>query len=1018
MLLRGIWYRRGRAAVVVVLAAIAVAAAVLAPAYTRAAQQSVLTDELSAAPASAAAATVTSTGTAALAPLAHEPPAALAAQLAPAAPGVTGPGNGFAAAVTGSEAEVALGGGPLGAEPLASRLVYRDQVCTRLAITGACPSGDDELLVSDRLAAEHGVSPGDEVAVDLGDQRTTRTVVGTYRPLDPAEPYWGRHVYFAYGGYDPTTGAPRVDAVFTGDPAAVTAAADATVTSSVTYPLEPSQIRLAALPELRAELDQLHHAAGAAGAELTTELPALLDDVAQEQRAIGQTAPLVAVPLVLLAGLVLLRSVRAVVAERSHEIGLAKLRGYPNQQAARFGLGEVLVLVAAAGPIGLGIGLLTVELVARLSLAPGTGVELRWPVVGAVLGAVAAALLGAGVAAWSTLQQGTLDLLRRVPRRRGRRLGPASAAVAALSVAAVAVLLTGDRTTPLALLAPALLGILAGIAVAGWVSWRAAHRLRWWRERGRLDPRGLPALLAAAQLARQNTGRQTIVVVTVAVALLSFAAIGWDVAAQARSDRAIDQVGADRVYTVHADHPTALREAVAAADPTGRSMPVVRTNQQYAGGNVELLAVASAALPQVAQWRGQDAAAQTSRAAALRPSPPVPLPVADRLTVTAEVTELAGDPVRLTALLSTPGHPPRAVSLGTLALDRSSYSARVPECATGCRLLGLTLGSVAVAGAYQLSVAITGISSGDTAVAAEFTDPQRWQAPADVQVGAGSALTVTVADGHTDDVSLTYLDRPAAVPVVLAGDAPAEDPAAEEFRFPGLSERPEPFVVVDRVPHAPRAGERALLVDLDYAVAAAERTTALADHGGLRYEVWAARDAPADLPERLADQGVTVGSAETLTQTGAQLGRAAPALGLRLGLLAAGAAVALAVAAMMLSTQLARRERAADAAALGLAGVGDRVLRRAVWREYAALTWPALVGGVTAGIAAAALVLPGLPLVTAGSAAAPSGLLLSGWAGLRWAPVAVAATAIGLLATAALAAGRAAAGGGVERGSR
>src|SRR5262245_28125861 len=51
--LRGIRYRPGRSLMVLLLATIAIAAAVLAPAYSRAAQQSVLTDRLAQAPADA-----------------------------------------------------------------------------------------------------------------------------------------------------------------------------------------------------------------------------------------------------------------------------------------------------------------------------------------------------------------------------------------------------------------------------------------------------------------------------------------------------------------------------------------------------------------------------------------------------------------------------------------------------------------------------------------------------------------------------------------------------------------------------------------------------------------------------------------------------------------------------------------------------------------------------------------------------------------------------------------------------
>ena len=63
-MLRGIRYRAGRSFVVFLLAVTATTAAVLAPAYSRAAQQSVLTDGLAAASTDATGLTVGATGTA------------------------------------------------------------------------------------------------------------------------------------------------------------------------------------------------------------------------------------------------------------------------------------------------------------------------------------------------------------------------------------------------------------------------------------------------------------------------------------------------------------------------------------------------------------------------------------------------------------------------------------------------------------------------------------------------------------------------------------------------------------------------------------------------------------------------------------------------------------------------------------------------------------------------------------------------------------------------------------------
>jgi hypothetical protein len=93
----------------------------------------------------------------------------------------------------------------------------------------------------------------------------------------------------------------------------------------------------------------------------------------------------------------------------------------------------------------------------------------------------------------------------------------------------------------------------------------------------------------------------------------------------------------------------------------------------------------------------------------------------------------------------------------------------------------------------------------------------------------------------------------------------------------------------------PRIGDHGLLFDLDYAVRLADRTSSLADNSRLRYEVWATSSAPADLGRKLADLGVQTLGDESISGYLGQLGRRAPALGLRLYLMAGSAALALAI---------------------------------------------------------------------------------------------------------------------------
>ncbi|HEY3010883.1 MAG TPA: FtsX-like permease family protein [Micromonosporaceae bacterium] len=966
VMVRGIRYRAGRSLVVLLLAAAATTAAVLAPAYTRAAQQSVLTDGLRNAPPSATALVAVAEGTADSAPAAHnatgDARALIKGSLArhPVLNGLVGTG------VAGVDADTTIGSR---SEPLAARLAYRDNVCANLRLEGECPIDSGQLLVSKRTAEAYGIKVGDGLDLRFanvpGGRAHVFEVVGLYTPIDQNAAYWGLAGYFAGGAGSPEASATRIDAVFTGDEDDVRLESAATVSMRLEYPLRAGEVQLGDVDRVHADLGAVDADLSVQELDLRTELPSILDEVSVDQRAIGRTVPIIAVPLVLLCWFVLFLIVASLVEERGPEIALAKLRGFPAGRAARFGLGEVLLLVVLAAPVGVVAGLGLVELAARSVLAEGTNVEVRWPVFAAAAGALLAAGLAALLAGRRTLRKPVLSLLRRVPARGRWQAGLAEGVVVALAAASLFAAL-GDRTAPLALLAPPLLAVVAGIAAGRLLGIWSRVRLTVARRRGRI-----PALLSAAQLARRPAAHRAVVVVTVAVALLAFAATAWDVAAQARRDHAVDTLGADRVYSVTAAHPDALIDAVHGADPSGSSMPVVRSAEQYNGAQVELIGLQAPLLANVVQWRDQNRDQVSGIAAALRPDSAVdPLELDGRVGVQVRVRAVGGGQARLGAIVSVPGEPPTTVSLGLLSRGTVTYSAAVPDCADGCRLIGL---SVSRAGASTAPLAVDldvrEVRSGRGPLPARLEDRRAWRALPDRAPGArvvatpGTSLRLTASGVTRGDVVLAHLDAPEALPAVVAGRAPAEDERATEFSFPGFAQSPQPFEVVRRTTLLPRAGNHGLLFDLDYAVRAAEQTASLADSTQLRYEVWANANAPADLDRRLARAGVQVLRTQTMADELDRLGRRAPALGLWLYLLAGGAAVLLAIGVVLLSAYVGADGRRYELAALRVAGVRRRLLRRGVLREQLALLGMPLVVGFAVGVAGAILMLPGIPLV-------------------------------------------------------
>lgn len=972
VVLRGIRYRSGRSLVVLLLAGIATAATVLAPAYSRAAQQSVLSDGLRSAPANATSLQVRSD------PLAGEAPALesttearleLDRLLKPRRLNTL-----LQPPVAGADTETVLS--PTAGTEVLARLAYRDSSCRHLTmVAGACARDGGQVVFSERSAKEYSVAVGQKVTVRGRANTTTGatrvvTITGIYRPIDANETYWGRGGYFAAGAPDAESSLPRVDAVFVGDEQDLTLPR-ALPSVYLDYRLRTDSVRLDDVARIRADLSAFETEVNGRQIQLSTALRGVLDDIEAEATALGRTVPIVAVPLVLVSWFVLFLLVAALTEERSPEVGLAKLRGFSPGQAARFGRAEAMVLVVLAAPLGAVAGLGLVELAARTLLGAGVHVEVRWPVIAAAALSVLVSFLAVRLASSRALARPVLALLRRVPERARWRAGVADGAVVALAGASL-VAAVSDQTAPLALLAPALLALVAGILTARALGIWSRVRVRRYARKGRVT-----GLLAHAQLSRRTLGQRVILVVTVSVALLSFAATAWDVASQARANAAADAVGANHVLLVGAANPAALVAAVnaahAGADDTS-TMPVVRVTEHYGDGTVELLALDTDRLATVAVWRGHDSAALAGLAKQLRPTASTTLTVTGFLQLDATTTSLTGKP-RLVALVAVSGQSTQTVNLGTLTGGARRYRADLSGCAAGCRLLGLAItrtpGSNEPIGA-QLS--LDGMASSTGAIPAGFDNAARWRfnskrAPsATVKLQPGTALRVDANSADPGDVVLEYVDTPDVLPAALSGPTPDDDVAATTFTFPGLGEVPQAFSVVRRDRTLPRAGNNAVLFDLDYAVRAAQRGSGLSDNSRLRYEVWASSKAPADLSSRLAAAGLQIFGVQSISAERDRLARGAPALGLSLYLIAGAAAVALAVGAVLLTAYVGAQTRRYELAALRVAGIRPAVLRRSLLREYLHLIGLPFVVGLVAGVAGAILMLPGIPLVTAGTA--------------------------------------------------
>ncbi|HKD98641.1 MAG TPA: FtsX-like permease family protein [Micromonosporaceae bacterium] len=1034
VMVRGIRHRAGRSLLVLVLATLATASAVTAVAYLRAARASVLADTLTGAPAYATDIVLAADG-----------PAGGDAAGGGASDGGGTSDSGAVPAVADVQASVraALAADPgLAArvgQPVAAvdtdtlvrreggfaamaRLSWRDGVCGQVTVTGRCPRAPGEVMVSARSAEQGHLAVGDHLTVRFapasasGQGAAARpskqlpvTLVGIYTPVDTAAAYWGARAYFV-AGTDPTgVVADRMDAVFTGAESDVRTDPAAAVALRVDVPLRVDRVGVDDVATLRRAVGTFRVAAGGAALTVSSGLPQVLDAAAAGQRALDRGVPVVAVPLVLLCLFVLFLVVAALAEERAPEVALAKLRGLPPGRAARFGVAEVVALIVLAAPLGLLVGLALVEVAARVLLAPGVHAGFGWAVP---VAALLAMLVGAGaavLAARATLRRPVLAMLRRVPARSAWRAGVVEASVAVAAAAALVAALQ-DRSSTLALLSAPLLALLGGVAAARLLGLAATRQLRTSLAYGEVS-----GVITGARLSRRPGRLRVVIVVTVAIAVLVFGAATWDAGVRARDNAATDALGADRVYSVLAPYPSALVTAVGLADPGGNSMAVVRADQKYAGGEVSLVGVESLLLPRIAIWRGGPSGGIAALATALRPPTAPPIVAGGTLTVSYNVVSASGPGVSMSALLAAPGQPPATVEVdGHLAPGAQQRVVPLDGCAGGCRLLGFRLGPRDPGhGRVTADVRIASVQGSGEAVT-DFSDANRWRgdtrdAPsATLDVSAGTTLEVKLSSAAVNAVLVAYRDTPDALPVVVAGRAPNDDPDAASFSFPGLGGDAQQFQVVARADRLPRSGANGLLFDLGDATEIAERNGTLADATGLRYEVWANASAPADLAARLAAQGIPVRDQDTIGAALDRLGRGAPTLGLWLYLFAGGLALLLAAGTALLGDALGADTRRYEVAALDLSGVSRRALRRAVLTEYGGTLGLAWLVGVAAGLIGATLMLPGITLVAPGDIAGAGGFdPASGPGGITGGGLVVAGTgavalAVSLLALAAV----------------
>ncbi|MEQ7009688.1 hypothetical protein ABN028_26290 [Actinopolymorpha sp. B17G11] len=882
--------------------------------------------------------------------------------------------SGFTSVVGGSVSGELLPGASE-KEPAEVHLAVREDVCEHLVVAGDCPTRKGDVALPSTLAGELALEVGDRLQIEAtNDKPFSARVSGIYRVIDPGEPYWGDGDLIS-GGSDTSSDRATVFTVRT------TLQGQERVTYTYDLLASPRAFATMDMEKLATRLDtglsQLREEGYSAS---TMELDGLIDRIARDRRNVTAGVGVGIIVLLLLTWFALAVVVREGGVQIRGDVGWWRLRGAPSGRGWMLVLGQSVVPLLAGAVVGAAVGLGVGQVMAGTleGGAGGTAFLLSLLLVGLTLAGGLVAVVAAQV---GTLFTPVRDLLRRIPMRRPRwRRSVVDLVLIGLAAYGVVQALVIQRDVEgLPLLAPA----LAALGIALITAWAVPPLATWLAVRARQSGR-LAGTLIAALMARRPETHRLFALVVVAVALVTTAFVGWDTSARTQWQRAALEVGADRVVTVAADDVVELMEGVRAVDPDGtQAMAVV--DQPGISYDPSILAVDSSRLGVVAGWRDGYGGDVHQVAAALRPAEPKPVVIrADQFGLEAAATHPGGSTVvhlriRLRALKT--GEPVDAV-VGPLRDKPETYATEVPACASGCRLVGVQIlgperpdaisarsDDAAAVGhgpprggtqveLYPTPAGSTGAESATT-LARLLSEPTRWRpavGPRDLgpAIAAGEdALRLTVSQPPkgvpVDRSDWAYVaDTPAPLPVVVAGWRPD---STAEVRLPPLPGASVPTEVVRTASLVPRHGKVGALVDLTYA----DRLVPFPLVGGSTSQVWLSSTAPASIVDDLREVGLTPLREESLSDRLSQLHAQGNAVSGRFQAAVAVVGLLLAAGVVLVDASRDRPVRAAELAALRAQGVNLRIVRAVGYGGLAAVVATAIVVGVLAGLAGAAI---------------------------------------------------------------
>ncbi|MGC2296878.1 MAG: FtsX-like permease family protein [Candidatus Dormiibacterota bacterium] len=966
LLWRGLHWRLGTSALLLLVAAVAVFAATVGPLYLGTADGTVLHGTLNGQGAGQNAVTATATVESQQSePLAQE---SLAQERKSPMRRWFGPGV--------LTVDVGI---RTGVDQAIADLIYRPGVCSHLTfIQGHCArsglqvditqedAGFLHLKLGSALLPEVPVSravgrnrnaPGKTI-VPLEPSGQSLLVVGIIREVNRSAPYW---LGDDFNGYSPLQSPPQLDSIWTTSKALVGQES----ISTAQFPLLVSQTRVAKLSPLKRAVNQFDSLVTTQdGLVPSTGLFNSLGLYGSEASVMAAIVVVVDLELVLLTLFVLYGLIVRSEETRLKEVALTKLRGFPRSAVLSAGLAEPLVLVSIALPVGFLAAWGAVALAAP-TLLHSAVLLFTPPVFLAALTAYAGAILATVVGSRRILNRRLMEEVQGInlkPSATGRAV--LDGAALALAIGGIVELvhsgvLTRGQPNPLSLLAPGLIAVALAVVGIRALPWLCRF---WLRGAG---SKSVAGALALRQVLRRPPLSRQMLVVVVATALVCFAGEAWSVANANRVERADFENGAARVLAVRVPGSLSLVGAVDKADPSGRYAMAVMKSSEFGG---TLIAFDASRLGRVAYWPADLSKTRVNQVVHwLRGDfQPQLILTGSQVKVTVNYFGLPAGVPDLQFNLIDNGGAISVADFGYMEIGTHTYQANIPAaCKGGCRVTSIqpywqpnSTGFSSTTFSIQLSQLLDRNGDGTWHSPGVPLNRTRYWLPSQ-----GASL---VQVGHevlfTFNEDATELLPPAVIPAPLPAILPGVSTYASQPSDPGVGSDIDfdgtPIYLNTKVGVValPGVGRYGTLVDLPVAIDS-ETSYPVGAHD----YVWLAPNAPSRVVQALRHEGVYIEDTSTPARLLSEYQQSGPALAFLFFLFAAIAAALLAVGSSVLSLTVSSRQRAYETAMLVVAGISRRDLFRALVGEQLLVLIPAACLGMIAGLGAAVAALPSVP---------------------------------------------------------